>query len=282
MSDNVQVEPSVFERLREPFMPSELEWKVQTFSESNGRALTLVYIDARAVMDRLDSAVGPENWRDEYHPAPQGGVMCTLSIRINGEWVSKTDGAENTDVEAIKGGFSDSFKRAAVKWGIGRYLYNFPKVWCSAEKVGKMVLLNERPAVPEWAYPADYQGEKEKGMVILRNVPDSSPHTAPAKKEGKPQAAPAKQETTAAPAATLTEEQERYNKAAAYVVPSNLPLAGKTLGEVVKDEKLGLAVVRFLAGAAKNKAGKEFVPSTEDETRLQNAAKYVLQQLALD
>ena len=74
-------------------------------------------------MDRLDEVVGPENWKDEYAPGPDGGVICGLSLRIEDEWITKWDGAENTDFEAIKGGLSDAFKRAGYKWGIGRYLY---------------------------------------------------------------------------------------------------------------------------------------------------------------
>ncbi len=53
-----------------------------------------------------------------------GGVECGISIKIDSEWVTKWDAAENTQVEAVKGGRSGAMKRAAVQWGIGRYLYN--------------------------------------------------------------------------------------------------------------------------------------------------------------
>ncbi|WP_348260526.1 Rad52/Rad22 family DNA repair protein, partial [Salmonella enterica] len=52
------------------------------------------------------------------------GVECGISIKIGSEWVSKWDAAENTQVGAVKGGRSGAMKRAAVQWGIGRYLYN--------------------------------------------------------------------------------------------------------------------------------------------------------------
>ena len=117
---------NVLEMLKLPFEEKDLEWRVgNSGAKKDGSAWIkpLVYITNRAIMDRLDDSVGAENWRNEYKDAPCGGVLCGLSIRINGEWVTKWDGAENTDVEAVKGGLSNAMKRAGVHWGIGRYLY---------------------------------------------------------------------------------------------------------------------------------------------------------------
>jgi len=52
-------------------------------------------------------------------------------------------GAENSDIEPVKGGLSDSFKRAAVQWGIGRYLYSLGAVWVDVEQRGKNVYITE-------------------------------------------------------------------------------------------------------------------------------------------
>ena len=87
---------------------------------------TLHYIDARDVMYRLDDVLGPLNWQDSYKEV-MGRIICTLSIRFDEEWVSKSDGAGDTKIEGDKGAISDAFKRAACRWGIGRYLYYFPK-----------------------------------------------------------------------------------------------------------------------------------------------------------
>lgn len=85
----------------------------------------LPYVTNRAIQERLDTVVGPENWKNEYIPWEIGspGVLCGLSIRIDNEWVTKWDGAEQSTQDPVKGGFSDAMKRAAVQWGIGRYLY---------------------------------------------------------------------------------------------------------------------------------------------------------------
>ena len=117
-------------RLATPFDPKEIDWRIgQAGSRDNKPwAKVLAYIDARAVMDRLDDVVGPGNWKDRYW-REGAGVMCGLAIRINGEWVEKVDGSDETDIEAFKGGISKAMVRTAVKWGIGRYLYNLGDGW---------------------------------------------------------------------------------------------------------------------------------------------------------
>jgi len=153
----------MMKKLAEPFDPSEIRWRAGSHSEKNNqvRAMALAYIEARAAMDRLDSAVGSGNWRDEYLPGPSGeGIICGVSILIGGEWVTKWDGAENTDFERVKGGLSDAFKRACVKWGIGRYLYRFPAKWVDATKKGKAIIIDTPPPFPEWALPEGYEAPK--------------------------------------------------------------------------------------------------------------------------
>jgi hypothetical protein len=123
---------TVFERMAEPFPSEVVEWRAQTVDRTGKRALALAYIDARSVMARLDEVVGPQNWQDRYRE--EGGRMvCELSIRIDGEWIVKSDGSGDTNFEAEKGGISGAFKRAAVKWGIGRYLYDVDALWADCK-----------------------------------------------------------------------------------------------------------------------------------------------------
>jgi hypothetical protein len=126
-------------KLTKPFNDEDVFWRID---RSFGQwARVLCYLDARAVMDRLDAAVGPGNWQDKYFETPNGKNMCELSIKVDGEWVTKSDGAGNTNIEGDKGGISDAFKRAAVKWGIGRHLYSLGET--------KVNLSGERPSVPK-------------------------------------------------------------------------------------------------------------------------------------
>jgi hypothetical protein len=101
-----------YKELLAPFPPERVKARKQS-------GITLHYIDARTVMDRLDETVGPDNWSDNYREL-DGRIICELTVL----GVTKMDGAEDSKIEAKKGGLSDAFKRAAVKFGIGRYLYD--------------------------------------------------------------------------------------------------------------------------------------------------------------
>ncbi|WP_243664619.1 Rad52/Rad22 family DNA repair protein [Rhodothermus marinus] len=93
----------------------------------------------------------PENWRNEFRPGPGGGVLCGISIRIGDEWITKWDGAENTDIEPVKGGLSSAMRRAAVQWGIGRYLYRLPNQWVRIDERGRLLETPRLPETPETA-----------------------------------------------------------------------------------------------------------------------------------
>ena len=123
----------MLDKLRAPFPSDGIHWRAQTVTQDGTKALALAYLDARDVMDRLDDVAGAENWRDAYAETPKGRIICTLEIRVAGEWIGKSDGAGDTDVEGDKGAISDALKRAAVKWGIGRYLYDLGNVWAPCE-----------------------------------------------------------------------------------------------------------------------------------------------------
>lgn len=122
-------------RLKEPFPREDVQWRAQTVTKSGDKALALAYFDARAAMDRLDEVCGPENWQCRYLWSPDAKkTVCEIGIRMDaGDWVWKADGAGDSDVEAEKGALSDAFKRAAVKWGVGRYLYDLPQLWVPCE-----------------------------------------------------------------------------------------------------------------------------------------------------
>lgn len=128
--------------LHYPFLAAEIEWRVGSTNADKTSGLALAYLTARHVMDRLDDVCGSENWQDryEFHGAR---TICYLSIRINDEWVTKADGAGDSDVEAEKGAISDALKRAAVKWGIGRYLYDLGNIWVDVEPAGRSVRIKK-------------------------------------------------------------------------------------------------------------------------------------------
>jgi len=119
-----------FNALSEPFPPSRVHWRVGQKNKDGTKGMVLAYLDARDVMGRLDEVCGPQNWEDRYEETPSGRVICTIGIRCQEyDLVEKSDGAGDTGFEGAKGGISDAFKRAAVKWGIGRYLYECKAPW---------------------------------------------------------------------------------------------------------------------------------------------------------
>lgn len=122
-------------KLAAPFPGKSISWRVGSTTKDKSKGMALAYIDARDVQDRLDAVCGPQNWMNRY-PHANGKTVCEIGIRINGEWVWKADGAGDSDVEAEKGALSDAFKRAAVRWGVGRYLYDLDSPWVELEQRG--------------------------------------------------------------------------------------------------------------------------------------------------
>ena len=143
----------VLSMLKLPFGKGELKWR-------QGRGgMQLAYIDARAAMKRLDDVVGIDGWQDSYKSL-EGRTVCELSLKINGVWITKTDGAGDTNIEAEKGGLSDAFKRAAVKFGVGRYLYYIPKT------------CNSFDDLPEQLKPSNKRINREELQASLTAIVD--------------------------------------------------------------------------------------------------------------
>ncbi|HEX9070304.1 MAG TPA: Rad52/Rad22 family DNA repair protein [Ktedonobacterales bacterium] len=146
-------------RLQEPFDPAEVDFRVQGKpNEASGRAQVVAYIDARAVQDRLDKVVGPLNWSFDWAPLviEQGEVMVAKgTLTVLG--VSKSDAGSASNFEQTLGAVSHCFKRAAVHWGVGRYLYSLPMTWVQVERNGRIpaeILRDLRARLPRSEHTA--------------------------------------------------------------------------------------------------------------------------------
>lgn len=157
--------------LKAPFSAEDIEWRVQQSGTSNGKhwGMVLAYVTNRAIMDRLDEVFGIEGWTNEFTEAPDGGILCGLTVHTKETPLTKWDGADKTNIEATKGGLSNSMKRAAVQWGIGRYLYDLESNFVTMgelkppnmkgygvqyDKDLKKRLYWKHPDLPVWALPA--------------------------------------------------------------------------------------------------------------------------------
>lgn len=122
---------AVAQALAAPFDPAEVKFKPQTVS--GNRALAVPFVDARVIQDRLDDVLGVMGWQDSYECLPDGAVVCRLRIRLGSEWITKEDvggqSEQPDEGDRRKAAFSDALKRAAVKFGIGRYLYRQKPQW---------------------------------------------------------------------------------------------------------------------------------------------------------
>lgn len=253
MSDPIQ---EISDRLSEPFSALEVRWKPKQVSKDKKHAYALPYVDARVVMERLDTVVGIDGWKDEYKVLDECSVSCRLSVKINGEWITKEDAGSVSNQEDAgdrrKSAFSDALKRAAVRFGIGRYIYRLQGQWVEYDEQKKR--LARVPALPTWAIPKQETLTHPDGVPPDLDEIPPPPHTAasqPAKAAeqktvGQTPAAPTNQPAakTAAqePAAPAVPEPKPDPKSGSgSVIPSKeaseLPKTGKELYQRLRDRE---------------------------------------------
>lgn len=171
-------------KLKEPFAASDIEWRMSRCGMNGDKpwGVALAYVTNRAIMDRLDSVVGPGGWQNKFIEGPGGGILCGISIKIGEEWVTKWDGAENTNIDAVKGGISGSMKRAAVQWGPGRYLYNLTETFITCQ-------MNK-------GNDFKYQGKSKNAPPFYWKPPQLPPWALPTPQQQQPRQVPPQKQTT--------------------------------------------------------------------------------------
>lgn len=171
----------ISQKLREPFAAEDIEWRVGSTNSDKTRGIALAYLTNRAIQVRLDEVVGCGGWRNDYREWHDKSQLCGISIWDDDkkEWITKWDGADSTDIESTKGGLSDAMKRAAVQWGIGRYLYHLPNEWVALEPSGRSYKLKQPPILPNWALPGG-SGKPES------STPDPRQDTPPKQRAQRP------------------------------------------------------------------------------------------------
>ncbi|WP_320951033.1 hypothetical protein KST10_07405 [Fusobacterium animalis] len=160
----------IMEKLKEKFLESELEFRIGSMNSDKTMALALPYVQARAIQNRLDDVVGFHNWQVSYREI-SGGFICSLSLCIDGVWITKEDGAGMTDFESIKGGISNAFKRVAASgFGIGRYLYEFKKNWYPVRLQGRNYVFSMEPKLENKGEVKDVTEEKNTNISAKRVI----------------------------------------------------------------------------------------------------------------
>jgi hypothetical protein len=171
----------ITQALAAPFEAAEVRFKPAVVS--GNRALALAYVDARVIQDRLDEVLGVMGWQDSYRVLPDGSVMCRLRLKIGEQWITKVDvGGQSEQPDGgdrTKAAFSDALKRAAVKFGVGRYLYRLSSQWCDYDPKKRQFV--RPPTLPASALPAKKPHEPRPARAHSAMAgPKLAAHTMPA------------------------------------------------------------------------------------------------------
>lgn len=164
-----------FQALKEPFPVKQVKWRIGQYGMSkSGKpyAMVLAYIDSRDVMNRLDDVLGC-NWQNTCRETSSGFISDVLIKFGDDDWRVRSGMSEKTNIAADMGAESRAFVRAAVKWGVSRYLYylktNFAEIKLEKTPGWEYQKANhdpkkktpqfwwKAPALPYWAVP---EGEK--------------------------------------------------------------------------------------------------------------------------
>lgn len=176
----------ILKALKAPFDPKRVSWRVGSTNADKTKGMALAYIDARDVQDRLDEVCGL-NWACRYSLLDKT-TICEIGVKVGEEWIWRADGSGDTDFEAEKGALSSAFKRAAVKFGIGRYLYDVSAPWVAITARGKSYSIDDgekaklerllgrsgEPATPAPPSPAPAVPEKKAPASEASSAPDKN------------------------------------------------------------------------------------------------------------
>lgn len=241
-----------------PFEPKDLLWRIGQKSKKNldkPKATALVYVQVPIIIKRFNDLVGGF-WKVWYgvHPVHKSSAMGTIAIKIAGDWVERQDAGSDSNVEKEKGGISDALKRAARNWGVGLFLWEFPK--------SKYLPINQ------------YGDFINPHNLPHKFYPDYMPEIPQTKSVEKP-----KEMKKLMKKKKVTSSDEKVVKglelSRAYIIPEGMVMPGKTLAELEKTS-IGTGILKFMAGAEVNPAGNKYTPTNDYGKKLQAAAKYIV------
>ena len=252
--------PELFAALAAPFHPDNVKQTPRGYD----------YITARTAMNRLDDVLGPENWWDDYTPLAES-VICRLTVRMpDGQLLTKADAGGYCDMSSKagkagdagdeeKGGFSDAFKRAAVKFGVFRYGY----------KDGVVTFASSPPATAAEQIPARPPAQAP-ASGISRSSPPGEKVDAQRPDEGVSAGTGAKSTTTRAGSddAQGRGGKRVYGAASAQRSKPSTPKTGEDLYYYAAENPTDLNLVNWIVNSFSPQGWPEkIVDWTPDEVR---------------
>lgn len=155
----------ILKELSKPLDVNDIELRVGNVSDGKGFAL-LAYKTARTDVKRLNDVLGL-NWKSRHFYDDNKILCCEISVynKEIGEWITREDVGTESQTEKEKGSYSDSFKRAGFKFGIGSELYKFPFIWVSWENCKNKKVIGFYPSKLEIT-EYEIQDEQLKKLTI--------------------------------------------------------------------------------------------------------------------
>jgi len=261
--NNKKTLADVMEALAEPFPADAIYWKPQTLNREKTRGLAVPYADPRAYEDKLNAVV-PKDWGTKAQFTVAGPkLVCIVHLTVLGVTRAGDGEADLDDSNAATSAYAQAFKRAASRFGLGRYLYDLPTPWEDYDPKKKQFTEAAQKRLRA-LYLKAIKGLEAEGSVAKGG--DGAKPKAEPKVKSKPEDA----EPRGAASEGLTLE------AARAVVVSMGKHKGKTLAEVAETD---LDYLAWLAGA-KGDPKKRYHPRSAEGEALVAAAKVLYASLA--
>lgn len=144
---------TIHTELKRPFPEKEIHWRAGATTRDKTKAQALPYAEPRVYEDRLNEVVG-HDWECRFTSWDDLKIICELTIM--GKTRSSTGQAEtpksdkSPEIQATTAE-AQAFKRACAKFGLGRYLYDFPTPWVPYDQQKRQLV--ETPKHPKLAQP---------------------------------------------------------------------------------------------------------------------------------
>lgn len=176
---------TILAQLKNPFPANLLKYRIGATTKDKKKAIPLFYLTARDVQKRLDDVLGFDNWekQTELITTSSGLIAAKTKLTIHlpdGKSISRDGVGEPTKVAGPLGAESQSIKRAASAFGIGRYLYYLDGGWQELDEKGRFKS-DPRNSLPKWALPnediQDWEAVAEEeynsdGDIDIENLPN--------------------------------------------------------------------------------------------------------------
>ena len=104
-NEKIKTTEDIMFELSKPFPKEEIQWRVQRLTKDGTSGLALAYVNVRTVQDRLNTVMGA-SWQTK-HINYGVKTICHLGLKLDGDWIWRSDGAGDTQFEADKGAISD-------------------------------------------------------------------------------------------------------------------------------------------------------------------------------